>query len=64
MNLWVYICDVNNESDTNVVRRINTCKKFFLLALVHVHSIVLDIIFGISSTILVMVPAEVVYFGG
>ena len=37
--------------------------KKILLALVLVHSIVVDIIFGISSTILVMVPVEVVFWG-
>ena len=57
------VCDANNESKTNVVIRINACKKF-LLALVLFHStIVVSIIFGVSSTILVMVPVEAVFLG-
>ena len=64
MNLCITVCDVNNESETNVVMRINACKKIFLLALVLVHSIVVGIIFDIFWTILVMVPVEVVLFEG
>ena len=61
--LWTITCDTNNESETNIVIRINACKKF-LLALVLVHStIVVSIIFGVSLTILVMAPAEVVLSG-
>ena len=37
--------------------------KKFLLALVHVHSTIVVIIFGVSLTILVMVPVEVVFLG-
>ena len=57
------VCDANNESETNIVIRINACKKI-LLALVLVHSIVVGIIFDISSTILIMVPVEAVISGG
>ena len=38
--------------------------KTFLHALVFAHSIVVGIIFGISLTILVMVPVEAVVSGG
>ena len=34
INLCTTICDANNESETNNVKRINVCKKNFLLALV------------------------------
>ena len=64
MNLWITICDVNSESETNIVRRKNACKKLFLLALVLVHSTVVDIISDISSTILVMALVEVVFSWG
>ena len=56
------ICDANSESKTNVFTRINACKKI-LLALVLVHSTIVVIIFGVSLTILVMVPVEVVFLG-
>ena len=56
INLCTTICDANNESETNIVRRINACKNVFLLALV--HSTVVNIIFDTSSTILVMVPVD------
>ena len=55
------VCDVNSESEMNVVIRINACKNFFLLALVLVHSTIVVIIFGVSPAILVMVPVEVVF---
>ena len=55
---------MNNESEMNIVIRINACEKKLLLALVLVHSIVVGIIFGISLTILVMVAVEVVVSGG
>ena len=38
--------------------------KIFLVALVFVHSTVVDVIFDISLTILVMVPVEVGFSGG
>ena len=56
--LYTVICGANNESEINIVRRINACKKIFLLALVLVHSTVVDTIFDISLTILVMVPVD------
>ena len=59
-NLCIVVCDANNESETNVVMRINTYKKI-LLALVLVHLIVVGIIFDIFPTTLVMVPVEVVF---
>ena len=60
IKLYTAICSANNESEINVVRRINACKKI-LLALVLVHSTIVVIIFGVSSAILVMVPVEVVF---
>ena len=57
INLSTIICDANSESEINIVRRINTCKKI-LLALVFVHSTVVDIIFDTFLTILVMVPVD------
>ena len=30
INLYITICSVNNESEINVVRRINACKKIYL----------------------------------
>ena len=56
------ICGANNESETNVVRRMNACKNF-LLALVLVHSTEVDTIFDTSSTILVMVPVDAGFWG-
>ena len=56
VNLNATICDANNVSETNVIRRIHACKKIFLLALV--HSTVVDTIFDTSLTILVMVPVD------
>ena len=58
IRLYTVICIAEIESEINVVRRINACKNFFLLALVLVHSTVADAIFDISSTILVMVPVN------
>ena len=63
MKLYTVICSTKIESEINVVRRINACKKN-LLALVLVHSTVVDTIFDISSTILVMVPVDAGYSGG
>ena len=57
INLNVTICDANNVSELNIVRRMHACKKV-LLALVLVHSTVVDTIFDTSSTILVMVPVD------
>ena len=58
--MCITVCEVNNESETNIVIRINACKKI-LLALVLVHSIVVGIIFDIFLTILVMVPVEAAF---
>ena len=58
MKLYTVICGTSNESEINFVRRINACKNFFLLGLVLVHFTVVDTIFDISSTILVMVPVD------
>ena len=63
INLCTTICNVNSDSETNIVRRKNACKTI-LLALVLVYSTVVDIIFDISSTILVMVPVEAGFSGG
>ena len=49
------VCDANNESETTIVIR-KMLVKNFLLALILVHSAIVVIIFGVSSTILVMVP--------
>ena len=65
ITLSTVVCDANNERKTNVAIRMSASKKKFLLALVIVQStIVASIIFGVSSTILVMVPVEAVLFGG
>ena len=58
------ICDANNVSETNIIRRIYVCKEKCLLALVLVHSTVVDTIFVTSSTILVMVPVDAGFSGG
>ena len=63
IKLYTTICSVNNKSEINVVRRINACKKIFLLALVLVHSTVLDTNFNTFSTILVMVPVNAGFSG-
>ena len=57
MKLYTAICSVNNESEANVVRRMNACKKK-LLAFVLVHSTVVNTIFDTSSAILVLVPVD------
>ena len=59
VNLNATICDANDVSETNVIRRIHVCKNI-LPALV--HSTVLDTIFDTSSTILVMVPIDAGFF--
>ena len=64
MNLWITICNVNSESERTLLEGKNACKKIFLLALVLVHSTVVDIISNISLTILVMVPVEVGFCKG
>ena len=64
IKLYATICGANPESEINVVRRINDCKKKFLLALVLVHSTVVDTIFDTFSTILVMVPVDAGFSGG
>ena len=61
VNLYATICNANNVSETNIIRKSNAC-KIFLLALV--YSTVVDTIFGASLTILVMVPVEAGFFGG
>ena len=63
INLYITICDVNNASKINIVRRINVCKKIFT-ALVLVHSTVHDAIFDTFLTILVMVPVDAGFSGG
>ena len=63
MAMCTAVCYANSESEMNVVMRINACKKKFLLALVLVHSTIVVIIFGVSSTILVIIPVEVVFSG-
>ena len=61
--LCTTVCDANSESETNIVIRLNACKKN-VLALVLVHStIVVSITFGVSLTILVMIPLEAVLLG-
>ena len=62
INLNATICNVNNVSETKIVRRIHACKQIFLLALV--HSTVFDTIFDTSLTILVMVPVDAGFSGG
>ena len=62
INLYVTICDADNVSETNIVRRINACKKKILLALVLLHSTVVDSIFDTSSTVMVMVMQD--FLGG
>ena len=64
INLCTTICHTNNESETNVVRRINACKKEILLAFFLVYFTVVDIIFDTSFTILVMVPVDADFFLG
>ena len=61
VNLNATFCNANNISETNIIRRIYSCKNV-LLALV--HSTVVDVIFDTSSTILVMVPVDAGFFGG
>ena len=56
------VCDVNSESEMNIVIRIKACKIYFLLALVHSTFVV--IIFCVSLAILVMVPVEAVFLEG
>ena len=62
MKLYTIICSGNNESETNIIRRMKPHKKI-LLALVLVHSTVVDTIFDTSSTILVMVPVDAGFSG-
>ena len=62
MKLYTVICDAEIESEINIIRRINTCKKIFLLALVHYT--VVDTIFDISLTILVIVPVDAGFSSG
>ena len=62
VSLNATICNANNVSETNVIRKRHACKKIFLLALV--HSTVVDTIFDTSLTILVMVPVDARFFGG
>ena len=45
INLCATVCDANNESEMNVVIRINACKKIFYLPLSLSISIVVGIIF-------------------
>ena len=61
VNLNATICNTNNVSETNIIRKRHASKKC-LLALV--HSTVVDTIFDTSSTILVMVPVDAGFFGG
>ena len=64
VNLNATTCNVNNGNEMNIIRRIHACKKTFLLALVLVHSTVVDTIFDTSSTILVTAPVDAGFFGG
>ena len=59
IKLYITICNANNESEINVVRRINACTKF-LLALTFVHSTIFDTFL----TILVLVPVDAGFLGG
>ena len=61
INLCTTICNTNNKSETNIVKRINASKKI-LLALVLVHSTVVDIIFDISLTILSVTHKALPYY--
>ena len=60
VNLNATICNANNVSETNIVRRIHACKKIFTSL---VHSTVVDTIFDTFSTILVMVPVDAGFLG-
>ena len=62
INLTATIHIANSVSEVNAIRNRHACKEKVLLALV--CSIVIDTAFDASSTILVMVPVDVMFSGG
>ena len=62
MNSYVVVCTVKCTTEINDASSTNVCKKILVLALVFLHSVIIDDT-DTSLTILVMVPVDVVFLG-
>ena len=62
MNLYIVVCNVKCTNEINDATSTNVCKKILVLALVFLHSVIIDET-NTSFTILVMAPVDAVFRG-